>query len=179
MPVWIWFAIVAVVAALAWRWGRSWWKFRGRRVITCPENQRPAGVTLDSRHASVTGLAGAPELRLASCSRWPEKAGCGQECLSQIHAAPEDCLVRNVVARWLAGQKCANCGQEFQEIAWAGSPPALLSADKRTVEWRDVPADRIYETLAVSRPVCFACHTALTMVREHPELVVDRHRPQG
>jgi hypothetical protein len=25
-----------------------------------------------------------PHLRLSECSRWPERQGCGQECLSQI-----------------------------------------------------------------------------------------------
>jgi hypothetical protein len=178
MPVSVWILIVALVAAVAaWRLGRIWWKYRGKRVIVCPENHTPAGVVVDAGHASATALHGAPELRLASCSRWPERAGCGQECLAQIHAAPEDCLVRNVVSRWFVGKKCSNCGRPFGEIAWAGSPPALLGADKKTVEWRDVSADRIYETLAVSLPVCYACHTAMTMIREHPDLVVDRHRP--
>jgi len=113
---------------------------------------------------------------LSSCSRWPEKAGCGQECLAQISAAPDDCLVRNIVARWLAGKKCVNCGQPFGQISWAGSPPALLGADKKSMEWRQVPADHLSEVLATSLPVCFACHTAIRMVREHPELVIDRHR---
>jgi hypothetical protein len=35
------------------------------------------------------------------------------------------------------------------------------------------------ETLAAAKPICFACHMAQTLVREHPELVVDRHRPGG
>jgi len=38
-------AIALVLGAIAvWRLARAWWKYRGRRVITCPENQRPAGV---------------------------------------------------------------------------------------------------------------------------------------
>ena len=176
MPVWVWILVVVLAAAAAWRLGSAWWKYRGKRVIVCPENHRPAGVVVDALHASTTALGGSPELRLSSCSRWPERAGCGQECLAQIHAAPEDCLMRNVASRWFEGKKCVNCGQLFGEISWVGSPPALLGADKKSVEWRDIPADRIYETLAASSPVCFACHTALTMVREHPELVIDRHR---
>ena len=176
MPVWLWFVAAVLTAAAAWRLGWSWWKYRGKRVIICPENIRPAGVVVDAGRASATALGGSPELRLSSCSRWPERAGCGQECLAQIHAAPEDCLMRNIVARWFAGKKCVNCGQSFGEISWAGSPPALLGADKKSVEWRQVPADRIFEVMEASLPVCFACHTAITMVREHPELVIDRHR---
>jgi hypothetical protein len=176
MPFWLWLIVAALAAVAAWRLVSAWSKFRGRRVIMCPENHRPAGVRVDAVHASATALGGAAELRLSSCSRWPERAGCGQECLAQIHVAPEECLVRNIASRWFQGKTCINCGQVFEEISWAGSPPALLSADNKSVEWRDVPAERIYDTLAVSKPVCFACHTAITMVREHPELVVNRHR---
>jgi len=42
------------------------------------------------------------------------------------------------------------------------------------VEWSEVPADKLQETLAAGRPVCFACHTANKLVREHPDLVTDR-----
>ena len=178
MPLWMWI-VVAVLAVAAWRLGTAWWKNRGQRVVTCPENHRPAGVAVNAFHASVTAVTGAPSLRLSSCSRWPEKAGCGQECLAQIVAAPEDCLVRNIVDHWLAGKTCANCGQPFGAISWAGSPPALLSSDKKSVEWRQVPADHLSEVLESSLPVCFACHTAITMVREHPELVIDRHRARS
>jgi hypothetical protein len=175
MPVWLWI-VIALFAVAATRLVTTWWTNRGQRVVTCPENHRPAGVTVDAIRASATALAGAPALRLSSCSRWPERAGCGQECLAQIAAAPEDCLVRNIVARWLSGKKCANCGQTFGEISWAGSPPALLTADKQSMEWRQIPADHLSEVLETSLPVCFACHTAIKMVREHPELVIDRHR---
>ena len=69
---------VGLGAVAVWRLANAWWKYRGRRVITCPENQRPAGVVVDARHAAATALGKAPELRLSSCSRWPERAGCGQ-----------------------------------------------------------------------------------------------------
>jgi hypothetical protein len=42
------------------------------------------------------------------------------------------------------------------------------------MEWKQVPADTLYEVLADSLPLCFACHMANILVREHPELVVDR-----
>ncbi|MBZ5621050.1 MAG: hypothetical protein LAQ69_20330 [Acidobacteriia bacterium] len=156
------------------RLASSWWKYRGRRVITCPENQRPAGVLVDSRHAAATALAGAPELRLSACSRWPERAGCGQQCLTQIAASPEDCLVRNILTKWYEGKVCASCSRPFGDIQWTGQKPALFLADKVSVDWGQVPADKLHEVLAASLPLCFACHMANTLVREHPELVVDR-----
>ena len=155
----------------------AWMGQRGPRAVTCPENLRPAGVRVDQGHAAWTAFNGALELRLSACSRWPEKAGCGQACLAEIASSPDGCLVRNVLAEWYRGKACARCGREFGDIEWAVQKPALISADKITLEWSQVPVERLRETLAAAVPVCFACHMAGTLVREHPELVVDRGAP--
>ncbi len=169
------FLVVAVVAVLssiaAWRQLGARWKYKGRRVVTCPENERPAGVTVDARHAAATGLAKPPQLRLESCSRWPEKAGCGQQCLSQIEASPEDCLVRNILLTWYTGKVCHSCRRPIGEVSLAGAKPAVLRADGVSVEWSEIPAEQLQETLSVASPICFACHTARKMAREHPGLV--------
>ena len=70
----------------------------GDRVITCPETRSAAVVRLDARHAAWTDLEGEKNLRLEACSRWPERADCGQECLGQIECAPDGCLVRERLA---------------------------------------------------------------------------------
>ncbi len=164
--------LCAALARLAW----VGYRFRGRRVITCPENHQPAGVTVDATHAAATALLKGPDLRLSTCSRWPEHRNCGQECLRQIEASPEGCLVRNILLTWYKGKVCATCGQTFADIEWSRKP-ALLTAGKVSLDWDQVPADKLYEVLAASAPLCFACHMANTLVREHPELVVDRARP--
>jgi hypothetical protein len=175
-------AVFVVAVATAILAGRAWLKYRGARVIVCPENHQPAGVALDVGHA-VGYAMGHPAdfslwkgggLRLSSCSRWPEKAGCGQQCLSQIQAAPQDCLVRNILTRWYQGKSCAWCGRLFDEVQWDVRKPALLDSRGVTLEWTAVPADRLQETLTAAQPVCFACHIANTLVREHPELAVKR-----
>ena len=148
--------------------------YRGTRVVTCPENGNVAAVEVDPRHAAATAFRCQPELRLAACSRWPEKAGCGQECLRQIEAAPEDCLVKTIVTRWYAGKTCSYCGQPFSMIHWHDHKPALLALDGRTVEWSQVPPEQVPEALDHDRPVCWNCHIAETFRREHPDLVVDR-----
>jgi hypothetical protein len=58
-------------------------RYRGSRSVICPENHRQVAVGLDAVHAAATQLAGTPELRLAECTRWPERGDCGQECLPQ------------------------------------------------------------------------------------------------
>ena len=55
-----------------------------------------------------------------------------------------------------------------------GSHPALLLADKMSM-WKEIFADRLEGALAAVLPICCACNTAKTLVREHPELVIDRH----
>jgi hypothetical protein len=174
MPVQVVIAVLVIAAALGLlRWGQVWNRYRGRRRITCPENQKPAGVIVDATHAAATGFAGAPQLRLSTCSRWPERRECGQQCINQIQTSPGDCLVRNILLKWYEDRQCASCGQSFAEIEWSRKP-ALLTPGGTTLEWIQVPADQLDEVLAASRPLCFACHMASTLVREHPELVVDR-----
>ncbi len=174
MPVWM--AVVAggLVGMAVIRLARSWWRYRGARVIDCPENRRPAGVSVDALHAALSSLGRPPELRLSACSRWPERAGCGQECLAQIEAQPEECLIRHILVSWYEGKVCASCGRPFSEISWAGAKPAVLRADKVAVEWNEVSAEQLTETLATGLPVCFACHMATKLVREHPELAIQR-----
>lgn len=176
---WVLIAVAVAAGVAAWRFIRAIFLYRGRRVIQCPENRQPAGVQVDAAHAGLTAMGSHARLRLSACSRWPERAGCGQQCLSQIEAAPADCLVDHILTEWYAGKSCACCGRPFAKIDWSLQKPALLPADKVSVEWSQVPAERLAETLETALPVCFACHTARTLVRERPDLVTDRSRPMN
>lgn len=176
-----WAVVVGVLTvglAFLYVWVRAgvpaFLSYRGTRVVKCPENDNVAAVAVDARHAAATAFRRHPELRLAACSRWPEKKGCGEDCLRQIEAAPEDCLVRTMLTGWYASKKCVYCGKAFSSIHWHDHKPALLDVDGRTVEWSQVPPERVPEALAHDRPVCWNCHIAETFRREHPDLVVDR-----
>ncbi len=174
MPLYTILVALAVLAAAGLvRFAWAWHKYRGNRVITCPENHSHAGVRVNAGHAAATALVRNPELRLSACTRWPERQNCGQACLSQIQAAPEDCLVRNVFVRWYQGKTCVSCGQGFADIEWSRKP-ALLRADGLSMEWEQIPADQIFETLEAAAPLCFGCHMARTLVREHPDLAINR-----
>ena len=169
--------VAAVVVFAAVRLAGAWLRYRGARVITCPENLQPAGVRVDASHAAASALASAPDLRLSTCSRWPEKAGCGQECLRQIEASPEDCLVRNILVRWYEGKSCALCGKPIGEIQLTDQKPALLLAGNTIVEWKDVAPEKLHAALAEAKPACFSCQLATSFARQHPELITDRGRP--
>ena len=151
-------------------------RYRGKRVITCPETRKPAAIEVDARHAALTGATGHPELRLKSCARWPERHECGQECLLQVELSPEDCLVRNILTNWYAERTCVSCGREFRENHWLDPKPALLSPEGKTLEWSDIPPEKLPEVLATHFAVCWTCHITETFCREHPDLIVDRSK---
>jgi hypothetical protein len=148
-------------------------RMRGTRVIACPENEQPAAVTVDARRAALTAAAGHEQLRLDSCSRWPDRAGCGQECLKQIEAQPTDCLVRTQVDRWYADKSCAICGKALGQVEWAAHAPALRAPDGRTLEWRDVKPETMFQVMGSHAAICWDCHVAETFRRQRPDLVLD------
>lgn len=152
----------------------AYFKFRGKRVVTCPETKETAAVEVDAGHAALTGFSGKPDLRLQDCTRWPERQHCGQECLRQIEAAPEDCLVRMILTKWYEGKTCIYCGKPLGEIDWIQHKPCLMSPAKKTVEWKDVAPEKVPLVLQTYVPVCWNCHIAETFRREHPDLVTER-----
>jgi hypothetical protein len=174
------YTLVLIAVALAiviFELGRAFGvyrKFRGNRIISCPENHQPAAVRVAAGKAAADALVGAPELRLKDCSRWPEMADCGQECLSQIEEAPKACLVSNIINRWYEGMTCVYCHKPFSKIHWHDHPPALVSKKGKTMQWNELPLDKLQQTLSSHWPVCWNCHIAETFRHEHPELVTDR-----
>ena len=170
-------ALAIGVAALAGFILRGYLKQRGDRRITCPETLTNEAVRVDAGHAAVSALMGHTELKLSECSRWPERQGCGQECLSQIRSAPDGCLVRTTVAAWYAGKTCAICGRPVGEREWLEHAPALADRrghDRGTTTWDAVPPERILDVLATHDPICWNCHVAETFRRQRPDLVIDR-----
>ena len=149
-------------------------RYRGKMLITCPENKCPAAVEVAAGSAALEALVHKPHLHLNMCTRWPEKEDCGQECLSQIETSPQNCLVWNIVHNWYAGKACAYCGKPFSHIEWHDRRPALMNFARQTVQWGEVPPEKLPEVLETYLPVCWNCHLAETFRREHPDLVVER-----
>ena len=164
-------AVLALAAAVALRTVLRW---RGTRLVQCPETRAPAAVDVDVRGALVGGLFGRDGPHLRDCSRWPERAGCGQECLAQVVGAAEGCRVVTLVRTWYAGQRCVYCGRRFGEIQWHDHRPALRTARGVTRQWSEVRPEELPGLFATCQPVCWDCHVAESFRRQHPELVVDR-----
>jgi hypothetical protein len=153
---------------------RKYLGFRGSRVVTCPETRMPAGVAVDAWRATIDGILGKPRLRLQSCSRWPERAGCGEDCLREIERTPHGCLVRALLAEWYSGKSCVLCGASVGDINWHERRPALVAIDGTTHEWSEFAPEKLPEALWTHRPICWSCHVAQSFRRSFPELVTDR-----
>ncbi len=170
-------ALVVIAAAYATARGlRAYLKFRGKRLVTCPENRQPAAVALDARRAARQAVLGEANFRLAECSRWPERRDCAQQCLGQIESDPEGSLVGNIAAQWYADKRCAYCGKPIVAPGETRPEhaPALATATQPPVEWDDVPPEKLPEMFRTHQPVCWSCQVAETFRRRFPELVTDR-----
>jgi hypothetical protein len=153
---------------------RAYFEYRGKRLIICPETRKAEAVDVAAAEAALGAFLSEPTLRLKQCSRWPERRDCGEECLHQIEADPQNCLVWNIVSRWYERKKCVLCGKPIGKLRHLDHPPGLLSPDHKTVEWRELRPEQLPDIFTTYRPVCWNCHVAATFRRLHPELVVDR-----
>ena len=153
---------------------QTYFKYRGKRVITCPETLKKEAVDVAARKAAAWAFVGESTLRLDQCSRWPERHDCGQGCLQQIEADPENCLVWNIVSNWYEGQSCVYCHKRFGPLQHLDHAPALMGPDRKTMEWDHFQPEQLPELFSTYKPVCWNCHVTETFRQEYPELVVYR-----
>ena len=170
--------VIVVFAVALWfgiRWAvRTFSRYRGSQIVTCPETKDPAIVEVDSLHASLTAAVGLPDIRLENCSRWPMKKECGQECLMDLDVAPDECLVSGVLMRWYRDKNCVYCKKAFPELQWLDHRPALLSPEGKLLSWNQVHLDELRSVLETHNPVCWNCYITQSFRVDHPDLVVFR-----
>lgn len=165
----LWIAVF--LAGPAWF---AWRRWRGTRIVTCPETERPAAVDMDVRYAIAGSIHGRPELRVRDCSRWPPRKGCGQVCLTQIEESPDSGLVRDMLQRWYDDRTCAYCRKAFGQIRWNDHQVGLRSPDGHFREWSEVPAAMLPDVLRTHQAVCWNCMVAEGFRLRFPDLFVER-----
>ena len=159
---------------------RTYLKYPSKSLVTCPETRKPAAVHVNAGKAARDALKGNHvRIHLDRCSCWPEREGCGQECLSQIENDSQGCSVWGIAQQWYRGRACAYCHQPIEKIQWHDHRPALLSPEKKTVQWNEIPPEKLPELFETHLPVCWSCHMAETFRREHPQRFVDRPWQRG
>jgi hypothetical protein len=159
---------------------RTYLRYPSKSLVTCPETRKAAAVHVNAGKAALDVLDGKHvRIHLDQCSRWPEREHCEQECLSQIENDSQGCSVWGIAQQWYRGRACAYCRKPIDKIHWHDHRPALLSPENRTVQWSEIPAEKLPEVFETHLPVCWSCHIAETFRREHPEHVVDRPWKRG
>ncbi len=164
-------AVVALIQAYA--------KYRGKRVITCPETHHHEAVELDAPLAAMSALLNGPKLHLSSCTRWPERQDCAQDCIREIELSPFGCQLRAVLDDWYKGKECVYCRRPLGEIQWFDHKPALQSPEGEIKEWETFRPEDIPDALATHQPVCWDCKIVEKFRAEHAELVTDRPWPHS
>jgi hypothetical protein len=165
----IWFADAA----------RVFFRYRGSMLFTCPETRKAACVKVAAADAARSSLTGRLRMHLSECSRWPQRQNCGQKCLSQLGADPQNCLLWTKVCDWYRGRACAYCRKPFLELQWHDHRPALLSPESNMMQWSEVAPEQLPELFETHLPVCWNCYIAETFRRQYPERVVDRPSHRG
>jgi hypothetical protein len=91
-------SFVAASSPVAWAGVRVYRLYGRARLVTCPEGVENVLVKIHAIRAIASELSGGNQLRLRSCSRWPERKGCDQACVSQLRASPGACRARALPA---------------------------------------------------------------------------------
>jgi hypothetical protein len=135
---------------------QNYFRNRGVQAVRCPDSGHSAHVKVDRKFAFWMALRGQEHSRLESCSRWPEKADCGQECLAQLEASPEN--IERLLAKWYEGKSCAICSRSLTPTDWQRSRLAVLNREQKLFELRALTLESLASALENMRPLCWTCH---------------------
>lgn len=166
--------VAAFVGYRIWIGGKELGVFWGKMLVTCPENHETAAVNVAAGKAALSAMAGVHDVELKTCSRWPEKHDCGQECLADLRKDPESHAVWTIASKWFQGKSCIYCKKPIAPFAHLDHAPALLDQQRKTIEWKEIPAEKLSQVLATALPVCWNCHVVETFRRLHPEKITER-----
>jgi len=135
---------------------QNYYRNRGRQPVICPDSGQPADVEVDRKFAFLSAWRGQEHSRLESCSRWPQKGDCGQECLEQLEASPEN--IERYLTKWYEGKSCAICRRALTPSDWRRSHLAVLNQQQQLFELRQMFLEDLQSALQNMRPLCWNCH---------------------
>ena len=68
---------------------RAYLRFRGPRLVTCPETGGFAKIRVDAAKAALSSISDGVEMKVTSCDRWPATHECNQGCVDESAPAPQ------------------------------------------------------------------------------------------
>jgi hypothetical protein len=153
----------------------TWSRVRGARIVVCPETEAPVAVRVDVGHAVTTAIWEKPDLRLTSCSRWPERQDCDQPCVKQIETAPAETSPKTIAAHFFARERCAICTKPIEPPSRVTLQPGFMdSVTHKVRRWNEVPPEDLCAAIAVSHPLCSNCTLAEVFRQRFPDRVTKR-----
>ena len=154
---------------------RTWARVRGARVVVCPETQTQVAVNVDVGHAITTAIREKADLRLTSCSRWPERQDCDQPCVKQIEMAPADTRATTIAAHFFSRERCAICRRRIDPPGHVTLQPGFMDPATNNVErWNELPTKDLPRAIATWRPLCGNCTLAELFRQRSADRVTDR-----
>jgi len=154
---------------------RTWSRVRGTRLVVCPETQRPVAVRIDVGLAMASAVWEAADLRVTSCSRWPDRQDCDQPCVHEIETHPKDTQPRAIAARFFSSQRCAICSRPIDPFSRMTLQPGFMDPATRHVKtWADLPPEDLPRAIAGWRPLCSNCTQAESCRQTSVTRVTDR-----
>lgn len=162
--------VFTVIALAALGFGVLALRYRGKRIVECPETRKPVCAEISAVRA-----VAARQVVITSCSRWPEREDCDQACAPAIAASPRETLVTDIVTRWYEERACVLCGKPIHDLGGA-IVPALRTAEGAIRPWSAVPPEELPSLMSSAVAVCARCELAEDFRRVHPELVIERLR---
>ncbi len=95
----------------------------------------------------------------------------------QMKSNPHDAATTAQLKHFFEGTECAACSRPIPPVHAFELRPGLLHAKTHeAIAWDDIPAANLSTRLESHVPICSNCLITETFRRQHPELVVDRHR---
>lgn len=92
-------------------------------------------------------------------------------------ANPHDAATTAQLKHFFEGKVCAACSRPIPPVHLGDLRPGLLNArTQEEIAWDDIPTTNLSATLEDHAPICSHCLVVEGFRRQHPELVVDRHR---
>ena len=95
----------------------------------------------------------------------------------QVRGNPHDPATTAELKHFFEGKSCGSCNRAIPPVHAGEIRPGLFDPNThKTMAWNEIPAANLASTLRSHQPICSNCLTLETFRRQHPELVVDRHR---
>jgi hypothetical protein len=68
---------------------RAYLRFRGPRMVICPETGSFAKIRVNATKAALSSISDGVEMKVTSCDRWPTNQECNQGCVDESAPAPQ------------------------------------------------------------------------------------------